>query len=63
MKILKFHLMTHVVSVYDKVGLFKAVDTERTEAAHKAHKRAGLLTSRNTKYFEVDVANDILKAK
>jgi hypothetical protein len=56
MKILKFHLMTHVVSVYDKVGLFKAVDTERTEAAHKAHKRAGLLTSRNTKYFEVDVA-------
>jgi hypothetical protein len=41
MKILKFHLFTHVVSVFENFGLFKAVDTERTEAAHKAHKQAG----------------------
>jgi hypothetical protein len=52
MRILKLHLMTHVVWVYEKVGLFKAVDTERTEAAHKAHKHAGHQTSRNSKYFE-----------
>jgi hypothetical protein len=56
MKILKFHLFTHVVSVFKNFGLFKAVDTERTEAAHKAHKQAGQWTSRNARYFEQDVA-------
>jgi hypothetical protein len=56
MKLLKYHLMTHIVWVIEKFGLFKAVDTERSEAAHKAHKQAGMLTTRNAAYFEADVA-------
>jgi hypothetical protein len=56
LKILKFHLLTHIGWVYKRFGLFKAVDTETTEAAHKGHKLAGLQTSRNPKYFEADTA-------
>jgi hypothetical protein len=56
MKILKYHLFTHVADVFENFGLFKAVDTERTEAAHKDHKQAGQRTTRNPGYVEQDVA-------
>jgi hypothetical protein len=56
MKILKYHLFTHVADVFENFGLFKAVDMERIEAAHKAHKQAKQRTSRNPGYFEQDVA-------